>query len=154
MRPTHGIRNRPLHPIQGFTLIELMIVLAIVGVLAAVALPAYQSYLQRGWRSDARATLLNNAQFMSRYYSQNLRYSDGATPPAAPTLPLTTSPQGSSSSSAKYTLSVTAITDTSYTLTAAPNGWTDSKCGSLTLDQLGQKGVTLTGADAVDCWTR
>lgn len=138
----------------GFTLIELMVTLTVLGILSAVALPAYQQYLQRGWRADARTVLLDNAQFMARFYSQNLKYRTSDTTPVAPTLPTTYSPQGSTSSNAKYAITVSASDDSSFTLTATPSGWTDSKCGNLTLNHLGEKGASQSGANATECWTR
>ena len=59
---------------SGFTLIEIMITVAIVGILAAVALPSYTSYVARGKRAEVRANMLEAAQFMERYYSTNFRY--------------------------------------------------------------------------------
>ncbi len=54
------------HPHQGFTLIEVMIVVAIIGILAAIAYPSYAEYIRRGHRAEARAALLQGAQWMER----------------------------------------------------------------------------------------
>ena len=138
----------------GFTLIELMITVAVIGILAAVALPSYTTYIQRGWRADARVVLLENSQFMARFYSQNLSYLSGAN---APTLPVIQSPQ---SGTARYNITAvanaaTAATAAGFTLTATPTGWEDTRCGNLTLSQLGQKGATgASGAAVAECWVR
>ena len=65
---------RRTRSLAGFSLIELMIVLVIIGVLTSVALPAYNSYMARARRADARTQLLQVAQFMQRFYAANDRF--------------------------------------------------------------------------------
>ncbi|MFN7196592.1 MAG: type IV pilin protein [Hylemonella sp.] len=134
----------------GFTLIEVMVVVAILAILASVAYPAYTSYIQRGYRANAKTTLLEAAQFMERYRSANFRYVDaGGNPPALPAR-LQVSP---ADGTPRYTVAITAATANSFSLAATPTGWTDADCGTLTLDNLGQKGAS-GPQSASTCWNR
>ena len=134
---------------RGFTLIEVMIVVAVLGILSMIALPSYQKYVQRGHRANAKTVLLEAAQFMERYRSSNFKYVDGSG--NAPALPsgLQVSPaQGTK----RYDVALSAVDATSFTLTATPSGWADSICGNLTLTNLGVKGQSV--GDAATCWNR
>jgi len=148
----------------GFTLIELMIVLAIVGILAKIAYPSYQDSMIKSRRADAKSTLLELSVFMERYYTVNGCYNvptSGACVAgnAAPALPFNIAPKSaynpnvaSSTVKANYDLSVSAVTPTSFTLSAIPRANApDTVCGTLTLDNTGAKTENGTGTVA-DCW--
>lgn len=137
---------------RGFTLIELMISIAVVGVLAAVALPAYREQISRGKRSDMQTVLLEDAQYMQRYYAANNVY-NGTSP--SPVLPILVSPRGSSGSGVNYNITISARTATSFTLTATrANSMASDKCGNFTYTNLEVKGlVGNTGSTTVaNCW--
>ena len=127
---------------RGFTLIELMIVVVVVGILAAIAFPSYARYVEQARRADAKSALLDAAQRLERCYTQRNHYANCLTFPID-------SPDGF------YTVTVSpAITDTSptFTLTATPQGVQDgSPCGAFTLTNNGARDVTGSlGRDR--CW--
>jgi type IV pilus assembly protein PilE len=137
---------------RGFSLIELMVTIAVIAVLAGVALPSYRDQIARGKRSDVQTALVEDAAYMQRYYAANNTYlaANGVTP----TLPAAQSPKGPAG--ANYTITIDAApntTDTTFRLTATPTGGMASDpCGSFTYDNLGTKGITGTGLTVANCW--
>ncbi len=132
---------------MGFTLIELMVVVAIIGILAAVAYPSYDAYVKRGYRAEGQAFLNDVAARQERYFTQTNKYvtSDDDVEK------LSLRGDGSSETG-KYTLSLSKVdNDGGYTLTAQQQ-FNDAKCGDLTLDAKGLRGVSAEGATAADCW--
>ena len=153
MLPIAPIRFRKA---KGFTLIEIMVTVAIVGILAAIALPNYTSYVARARRADARAQLVQAAQFMQRYFSANDSYTTnraGVTVNVIDAIPGSIK-QSPSDGAAVYQLSVSA-TASAYTLTMAPVSGgvaaTDA-CGSFTLTSTGIRDRTGSGLTKDACW--
>ncbi|POR11789.1 type IV pilin protein [Diaphorobacter sp. LR2014-1] len=148
--------------IHGFTLIEIMIVVAIVAILSAIALPSYQESIRKSKRAEARAQLMEVSQYMQRFYSQNDRY-DKANDAAgtAITLPaaLTTVPKGTASGQEDYTIRFQADTlqARSFTLEAVPRAggaMAGDKCGTLRISNVGRRtiGGGAAGMTAATCW--
>lgn len=135
----------------GFTLIELMIVVVVIGILAAIAYPSYQEHVRKARRADAQTALLELAQFMERHYTANGKYLTAAN--AAPGLPFSAAPKDGTTK--YYDLSFSgAPTASSYTLSAVPKGaMAGDTCGTLTLSNTGAKGQA-TGATLATCWRR
>ena len=132
----------------GFSLIELMIVVAIISILSAVAYPSYQEYVRRGARAEARAAMMKMAQYQERNFSDRGAY-------AAVTSSTTTEPwvslnySGSTAATKKYDITV-AVSGNTYTITAtAASPFADTACSPLTLTETGTRGAA--GSVSV-CW--
>lgn len=148
--------KRSMTSTRGFTLIELMITVAIVGILAAIAYPSYQNYVLRSHRSEGMALLSEAAARMERYYAQNGTYSTAT----LKGLGLTSDADAKTldSSNRYYSLSLGVPTATTYNLSVAPqNAQTRDSCGTLTLDSTGLRGAagkTANGDPTTvsNCW--
>lgn len=154
---------------RGFTLIELMVVVAIVAIIAAVALPSYFGSIRKSRRADAVALLNQTAQAQERWRANNATYSSdlGSTGLKVTTAATTVTTSGTVSSSqftsTYYTVRVSTdsnanLNQTSYTVLATAIGSQakDTQCTSLTLAMSGgQFTYTSTGtAPAQRCWSR
>ena len=132
---------------RGFTLIELVVTMTIVGLLAAIAIPSYIQFTRRGNRTDATRNMMQTAQALERCYSQGFTYIG-----CAAALPGTTpTPQG------YYSMTIATPSASQYTLTAVPNGQPqagDAPCQSFTLTSAGvQTALDGTMVDnTVVCW--
>lgn len=136
----------------GFTLVELMVVVAIVAILAAIALPAYSRYVVKTRRAAATACLSEYANYMERYYTTNLRYDQDAssTANAIPTLDCSTPQQTGNN----YQYTTTVLAANAFTFQAKPIGGqatSDTQCATLTIDQAGKRTDSGTGSLS-ECW--
>jgi type IV pilus assembly protein PilE len=127
---------------RGFTLIELMIVIAVLAILVVIAYPSYQRQIEKTRRADAQSALLEAAQAMERCFTRNNSYAGCFSADAGSPEP---SPDGF------YNLHASTLTATRYTLSAVPVGrQANDACGTFTLDHLGNRG---DAGDANDrCW--
>jgi type IV pilus assembly protein PilE len=152
---------------NGFTLIELMVVVAIIGIIAAIAYPSYTESMRKSRRADAEGSLLLLANGLERFFTVNNSYCDTATVnglvAAANTcgvagtldtgIPLPAISGIPNNPTAFYEISISAMPDaTTYTLQATPVGaQAADRCGNLTLTSVGVKGFDAPGTLA-ECW--
>lgn len=128
----------------GFSLVELMVAVAVVGILVGIAYPSYLENVRQTRRTDAQVALLALANAMERYYTENYTYA-GAALGAGGIFPSEAPLDGNDK---YYDLSITAADATSFTIGAAPkNGQAGDRCGTMTLTSVGAR-----GAAAGDCW--
>jgi len=136
--PHNSVRFRQ----PGFTLIELMIVVAIVGILARIAYSSYQSSVTKSRRNVAQGCLMEQAQFLERYYTTNMSYASAA-------LPASAAQQCQLDLASSYSFSLPTVTASSYTVQAAASGTqatADASCTPMTITQTGAR------TPSTGCW--
>ena len=148
---------------RGVTLIELLIVVAVLGILAAVAVPSYRDYTQQSRRAEAKTVLMEAAQFLERTYSTNNCYNfktststcvATAAEATAQLGALQRAPKSAADGAQDYTISLSAVARSSFTLQAAPRAggpMAGDACGTYTLNNTGTQG---SGGTVAACWQR
>jgi type IV pilus assembly protein PilE len=128
---------------RAFTLIELMVTVAIIGILASIAYPSYRDSVMKSRRADAQGALLAYANSMEQYFTVYSTYL------AVPTIAVPPINAGTT----YYTIAISTTTASTYTINATPIGaQATDKCGTLTLTSTGVKGYTGTSGSKALCW--
>lgn len=136
-----GKKGAPMKKNTGFTFSEVLIVVAIVGILAAIALPAYNAYVQRGNRLDAKTSLESLRFAQEKWRSNNITYGG-----------LADVWNGTATKSGHYGLSVVSSDSAGFVATATPLGaQLQDECGTFAIDQ---DGPLTSGYASKDCWAR
>lgn len=142
--------------VRGFSLIELMVVVVVIGILASIAYPSYMDSVRKGRRSDGKSALLATSQSMERYFTENTSY-NGPTLSDASTIGKTTSPENyytiafDSAPTGDAVCAATSATNSNasaYRICATPTGPQSSdSCGMFSLSSTGVRTPTTAG-----CW--
>lgn len=152
----HGKRRCYRRSARGMTLTELLVVVAIVSLLAAIGYPSYTAYVTRANRSAAKSTLLQVADRQEQFFADNKRYAADLTQLGYASNGFAIDKQGApvapESDARLYAITLTNATATTFTVNAAPQLRQyehDGQCGTLTLTHAGQKGQSGSGEG---CW--
>lgn len=149
------VAARLVLPVKGFTLVEVLIVAAIVAILAAIAYPSYMAYVLKSGRADAKIVLNDTAQRLNRCFTASSSYK-----PANGICKVVDAFNGGgsiASQEGQYAVAIADHTATTWTLTATPVAGSrqakDTQCASLSLNQAGQRSAKdSSAAENMDCW--
>lgn len=133
---------------RGFTLVEIMITVAIVGILAAIAYPSYRTQVLRSTRTEAKVPLEQRALALEKCFTRYMAYDSANCAAAQAASNLVTS-------DGHYQLGIANLTGTTFTVTATPLGTqvADRECAVFSIDQTGRRAVTGTlAANPARCW--
>ena len=135
--------------VSGFSLVELLIVLVVTGILTMIALPAYDEYIRRAHRVDARTGLLRTAHHLERQATATGVYPNAALPEALAAVP------GDRYRIARSLPSDPTLAATRFSLSATPQGpQARDRCGTFTLTHTGERGLVGNSASVAECWNR
>lgn len=131
----------------GYTLLELMVVVVVVGILAAIAIPSYLGQVAKARRADAEAVLMESAQFLERYYTERNTYVGAA-------LPVAEAPRDGSVKYYDIRYEAGEPTASTYVVNAVPKGaMAGDECGTLSIDETGTRAASGSAGSAT-CWRR
>jgi len=139
--------SKPSTDVRGFSLIELVIVLLIIAILAAIAIPSYRQYVVRANRVDAQRSLMDLAARQERFFYSRNAYATALSDLGA----------NSSVAGANYTIAPPSATSTAFTITASAVGSqqkSDQACQTLTITNTGVQGSTGTTSNDPKCWSK